>query len=254
MIKQKELKKFIKVKNEGYVYICLANDNTIKIGITTYPYTRLHQIETSSGKEIVDWYVEKSCVNYKSIESQMHNIFKNNRLKGEWFTSNFNEAVNKLKVLKKKYICESNKDDNEKIKILNLLKLALEIKYEEYEEWSLKYNFDSWTPTNEDIDTVKNVIKENIEYNNKEYNGDDNECLEEYLEIINKNEYGKESKQAMQNYYINYIDCFGYFDLAKEMLEENGEYNFIKKVLGIKEFKRNLFVEKLLKEFVEKNF
>jgi hypothetical protein len=252
MIREKELKNFKKVKNGGYVYVCLAKDNTVKIGITTYPYTRLRQIETSSGKEIINWYIDKACANYKYIENTIHKTFADNRLKGEWFDIVFESAVSELNKIAKIDIVEV--DEKEKIQTLSLLKLALEVKYSEYDEIVGEYNLDKWIPTIEDIETIKNEIELNINFNNNNFNGDFNEYLLKYLNIINKDKYSIEAKKAMQDYYMDIIDSLGYFDMVKEILLEDNVYDFVKKVLGIVEVKRNLFVEKLLEEYIARNY
>lgn len=251
MIRANELKNFKKTIGEGYVYICLANDNTVKIGVTKYPYSRLRQIETSSGKEILNWYVKEPCKNYKEIEKQIHKEFKKCRLKGEWFNCNFLSAVQKAKDAKGVKLTQVKTNDiTNEIKALNLFKLALDVKYEEFEDMFFEYDLDTWSPMESETETIKNEIEENIKYNIDNKTEDLNEYLIKYKNTIDKDIKSKESKSAMQDYYIDFIDCIGYADLAKEILKTEGKYDFVKKVLGITEIKRNLLSEKILKNII----
>lgn len=84
---------FLENKNMGYIYI-IKNENYIKIGQTLNPSNRIKQLSDSNsgGSKI-----EKICVCgpmyiYNTIEKIMHNHFRDTRVEGEWFDTDYEEA------------------------------------------------------------------------------------------------------------------------------------------------------------------
>lgn len=83
----------------GYVYIFKRNNatNIYKIGQTSYhPLRRLHEIEKAKGIKLELATFIKSPM-YLKIEQEMHNLFAEQRIKGEWFKLNGLDFKTELK-------------------------------------------------------------------------------------------------------------------------------------------------------------
>jgi hypothetical protein len=252
MNKEKLLKEMESVKNSdgGYVYILLADDKTVKIGVTVQPYTRVRQIETASGKTIIDWMFSKACSNYLDIEKSMHDKFKSSRLEGEWFKCSFDKAksiLGKCKFKDIKYI-DSLKRCEQSIKALGIVKMFLDIDYSKYNELCFKYHLDTWNENIDDITFIKNMIEEQIE-STKEAFLDEADYLNEdryrYLECIAK---GENVRESVQEYCLDYINDLQEYDFAKEILIQYELYELFTRVLGIEESTKNYMVNHLLEK------
>lgn len=87
----------------GYVYIIRSHaTNEIKIGKTTNPQKRLNDIRMYVGNIHVIGIIESDS--YSGIEKQMHDEFKEYRVRGEWFVFNDIEIVHKYILDKCGYI------------------------------------------------------------------------------------------------------------------------------------------------------
>lgn len=70
---------------KGYVYLVMGKDNDIvKIGIASNLIKRLSSLNTGSPEELRIFDFIK-CDNPRKIESELHQRYSNNRIKGEWF-------------------------------------------------------------------------------------------------------------------------------------------------------------------------
>lgn len=83
-------------KTKGYVYI-LETDGCTKIGKSVNPEKRIETIRTTSGRHIKRVAFSEPCNNYSKIENEMHKLFKDKRIVGEWFDIKFDDAVKALK-------------------------------------------------------------------------------------------------------------------------------------------------------------
>ena len=73
-----------------------------KIGISNNVKTRLTNLESSCGVSLELFYYTLPCDNSELIEKEMHETFKNDRAKGEWFCTD--KEILKEELLKKKLI------------------------------------------------------------------------------------------------------------------------------------------------------
>lgn len=80
----------------GHVYVLLASDGSIKIGMSKNVPGRIKDIESTTKKTIVTYYVSEYIDDSLALESYMHMIFKNHRTKGEWFDVDFHTACYQL--------------------------------------------------------------------------------------------------------------------------------------------------------------
>ncbi|NRU52589.1 GIY-YIG nuclease family protein [Clostridium beijerinckii] len=252
---KEELKQFKNVKNSdgGYVYVLLANDNTVKIGITVHPITRVRQIENASGKSINDYCISNPCSNYMEIEKDMHKKFKKYRLEGEWFNCSFQKAEEQLKNYKTIKIKNKSALDRceEEFKAISFVKSYLEeFKYKEYNELSFKYDLSKWDNNVDDVNKIKNMIEENINYNIKETGNDAedfNQYLYKYRENIKNN---IKVRESIQEYCMDYINDLQEDSFAKQILIENKDYELFVRILGIQEIIRNYIVEQIVNKLM----
>lgn len=87
----------------GVYIVRFQNTETYKIGITKKLKKRISQLSTGSPHNImIEYFI--ATEHYKSLEKHFHKIFKNHRVKGEWFRFNkeeFYELECHLSVLQK---------------------------------------------------------------------------------------------------------------------------------------------------------
>jgi hypothetical protein len=69
-----------------HVYAILADDNTIKVGISKHPYQRFKEIQNASGKTIIKQHISIKTINAHKIEKLIFIKFGLYRKKGEWFS------------------------------------------------------------------------------------------------------------------------------------------------------------------------
>jgi len=79
-------------KDNGYVYLVEKRDSLVKIGCTTKPKQRISSLQCSNGKCFVQVFVSREVEDYKKVEKKLHFLFKERRVKGEWYNVSFNEA------------------------------------------------------------------------------------------------------------------------------------------------------------------
>ena len=85
-------------KSSGVCYL-LEVDNCVKIGCTSDPKTRYkalkHSIEKYGNSKIGRFYITKQCINYKEVESIIHNHFSDSRKnKTEIFNLSIEDVLN----------------------------------------------------------------------------------------------------------------------------------------------------------------
>ena len=82
---------------EKHIYIFKAETGECKIGVSNNVDKRRSAIEMQGGKPIIDVFYTSKCFNSYEIENIMHRHFADNRLIGEWFDIDFDNAVSVLK-------------------------------------------------------------------------------------------------------------------------------------------------------------
>ena len=88
-----KLETMYKNKNcEGYVYILQKENKLIKIGVSINPQKRINAIRTHSAENFENVFISKKTKEYKCLERKMHQVFKKERVMGEWFNVDFNLA------------------------------------------------------------------------------------------------------------------------------------------------------------------
>lgn len=75
------------------VYVLKSSNGNVKIGVSADVKKRKSFFTSGSGYEIVDYRFTKPCSNAFMLEKQIHKYFENYRLKGEWFSCTFEEAL-----------------------------------------------------------------------------------------------------------------------------------------------------------------
>jgi len=98
-----------------YIYIFYVKEtNEYKIGYTSNMKQRKGQIQTGNSREIII-IQSYPCINYREIEKQIHDHYKNNRMIGEWFHFT-NDQLEECKIIISKYINKidgvTTEDDN----------------------------------------------------------------------------------------------------------------------------------------------
>lgn len=82
---------------EKHIYIFKAETGECKIGVSNNVDKRRSAIEMQGGKPIIELFYTTKCFNAYEIENIMHRHFADNRLIGEWFDIDFDNAVSVLK-------------------------------------------------------------------------------------------------------------------------------------------------------------
>lgn len=70
-------------RNAGYVYV-VESGGRFKIGISENPKTRIQALRTGSPYGIHEIALIKTT-RYRELESELHTLFADRRMKGEWF-------------------------------------------------------------------------------------------------------------------------------------------------------------------------
>lgn len=233
MVRSEELKAIEEgVFTNGYVYVLLTDNNIVKIGKTRKPYDRIKYIETVSGHNIVDWYISDMCGNYSELELEMHSMFNQFRIKGEWFRCDFNKVVKSLIQSPKIYNNKIEKSSKKRDNFLNLL-LMLSL-FSKANEMHPEYDFDKWDQNEEDCLIILNGMNLSLNLFCK-----DKIALAKNIDTVKNNIKSKESRKIMQDIVFESVNTLGYEWLSNECYEK---LDFITRVLGITEVLTNPFL------------
>lgn len=86
--------------SKNKVIYALENEHgNVKIGVTQNFESRKRTIETISGHKITKAFCTRPCSNGYFLEKQLHLLFKNNRIRGEWFRVDFRMVVYEIERL-----------------------------------------------------------------------------------------------------------------------------------------------------------
>lgn len=93
------IRDYFSPKNKGFVYVVEdVLSNTIKIGKSKNPESRVKSVKNAAGV-VGKYFISEEIYHYGDVEEQAHAIFKDSRHNGEWFFTDFDEAVNVIKKL-----------------------------------------------------------------------------------------------------------------------------------------------------------
>ncbi|HGH5398650.1 TPA: GIY-YIG nuclease family protein [Raoultella planticola] len=81
----------------GYVYIVEdVQRGLVKIGKSVNPHSRISDVINISGITRIRQFISHRIAGYSQIEHQMHVIFDERRVRGEWFRCDFDEVKSTL--------------------------------------------------------------------------------------------------------------------------------------------------------------
>jgi phage regulator Rha-like protein len=93
------INKFLQKKKMPDILYVIQVNEYVKIGVTRNLELRMQTIQTASPYEINLCYqasLNKACY----VEKKLHNIFKNNRIRGEWFKVHPSKVIEAIETLK----------------------------------------------------------------------------------------------------------------------------------------------------------
>ena len=98
------------------LYVVLAEDGLVKIGVTKNIYHRVKGIRNSGHGKVVDYFVTEKCKNSYSIEKMIHDELKECMISGEWFDIPYKSAVDCVKEIFDVYTdkCKESVSNQEK--------------------------------------------------------------------------------------------------------------------------------------------
>jgi len=91
----------------GFCYIIQFSMGICKIGMSKNPVERIKQL-SNGGITALNHHISDRCSNYRQIESEMHEIFKDKRINGEYFEIKFEDAITALNNLDLKHPSDSD--------------------------------------------------------------------------------------------------------------------------------------------------
>lgn len=99
----------------GYVYVVENENHRVKIGRSTNPSKRVMSIKSQFGYNIINSYFSPVLYQYGELELFLHNVFKESRVRGEWFDISYEEVVSYLQSLDiSKWNIEPTKEEKER--------------------------------------------------------------------------------------------------------------------------------------------
>lgn len=81
------------MNNLKRVYVLKSSNGNVKIGVSVNVEQRKNYFISGSGYDIIDCYFTKPCSNAFEIEKLVHEYLCDYRMKGEWFSCNFDKAI-----------------------------------------------------------------------------------------------------------------------------------------------------------------
>lgn len=79
------------------LYVVLAEDGLVKIGVTKNICHRVKGIRNSGHGKVINYFVTEKCKNSYSIEKMIHDELKKYMISGEWFNIPYKSAVDYVK-------------------------------------------------------------------------------------------------------------------------------------------------------------
>ena len=131
------------------IYVLLANDGSVKIGVSNNVEHRKRTLENYTGKTIQEYYYTPLCSNPFEIESSAHNYFKENRIYGEWFDIDYNDACEYVRDLYDNIATYSYRNKSNDVKCID----------EMFEKIHLT---DKMNKNNMEIESIKNKLQKYV--------------------------------------------------------------------------------------------
>lgn len=88
--------------NWGHIYVMLASDGRVKIGIGKDVNKQILEIQNTEEVKILKVYKTELCSNPYTIERMCHDFFKDRCSFGVWFNISYDDAVSTLEDFFKK--------------------------------------------------------------------------------------------------------------------------------------------------------
>lgn len=82
-----------KCRDIGHVYVMLMSDGHVKIGRSINPEKRITSIVSSSQYNLSKHWISPKVRKYEKLETSAHRYFSDDRVGGEYFAINFDDAV-----------------------------------------------------------------------------------------------------------------------------------------------------------------
>ena len=90
-----------KIQNDGYVYL-VKLDKHYKIGISISPDSRLQEFT------LLPYPLEDICIekvnDYKQVEKELHKLYSDKRVRGEWFSLQQSDVENIIKYIQERKV------------------------------------------------------------------------------------------------------------------------------------------------------
>jgi len=112
------MKERIGERKEGCVYVVGFDDDTVKIGRSISPLSRVGVVELSSGRTVARCYSSVPHTNFCQNESAAKSHFSDSRISksSEWFSCKFDDAMAFVESLGKRRIDEHDMAANQEIR------------------------------------------------------------------------------------------------------------------------------------------
>lgn len=81
------------------VYVVENQHGHVKIGVSQDVQGRISTLSNQGGFKVNNMYATEHCSNAYQLENRLHKQFKEKKINGEWFSIEFNLAVNAVKTI-----------------------------------------------------------------------------------------------------------------------------------------------------------
>lgn len=165
-----------------------GQDGTVKVGCSAMPEERAKTIEAQSGKKIIRRYVTDKCSNHFEVESIAHKTLSKYRLMGEWFSCDFEVAVNAVCeafTVAARFNFEDSKrkqKENEKF-AEDMVRAFYPELFEDESSPSDKLDLNRWIPEKKDEGPIKEFLQDMYKSTIEDCGAEE---AEEYINLLSK--------------------------------------------------------------------
>ena len=219
----------------SFVYVIEDEYGLIKIGISKNPYCRFKTILNLGGCNFKNYYVSEDTQYSSKIEKDMHSIYNDYRINGEWFKGCFYlDVVNKLKTIVSDYkninIDNKNHKENNSDIVFNLALQSMKFGVDNI----LCYDFSKGKILPSDLQQIQQIA---IGFN---IFNDNNDIVNKVLKLNSINE---SNVKDIQMFLLNVVKYIGYDNFCNNI--EKNIVDFYFRVLGL--FKLNQLSDDIIK-------